>query len=188
MKITTNNLSPRFAQPLSSRAAAFACARVFLLAKTATVLRSLRCCFRSIQTLLHAKSSRAMAAAKTAAKGDPMLDALMTELERSKYSIENGSVGRLRTTSNIASTTSKISLLRRRFGATREDQQAHVRILRVVVRIGDYKQDSYFGQGMGGDALLPLDDDPIALRHQIWLATDEAYKNAGKRSRRNNRC
>src|SRR5262249_5461551 len=26
----------------------------------------------------------------------------------------------------------------------------------------------------------PLDDDPIALRHQIWLATDEAYKAAGQ--------
>jgi predicted Zn-dependent protease len=53
-------------------------------------------------------------------------------------------------------------------------------LLRVVVRLGDYKQDSYFGQGIGGNALLPLDNDPIALRHQIWLATDEAYKNAGQ--------
>jgi predicted Zn-dependent protease len=55
-----------------------------------------------------------------------------------------------------------------------------VRILRVVVRVGDYKQDSYFGQGMGETSILPLDDDPIALRHQIWLATDEAYKAAGE--------
>jgi len=50
----------------------------------------------------------------------------------------------------------------------------------VVVRIGDYKQDSYFGRGQGESNILPLDNDPIALRHQIWLATDDAYKAAGQ--------
>ncbi len=50
----------------------------------------------------------------------------------------------------------------------------------MVVRVGDYKQDSYYGQGMGETNILPLDDDPIALRHQIWLTTDEAYKAAGQ--------
>ena len=66
------------------------------------------------------------------------------------------------------------------FGALRESQRVHIRVLRVVVRVGDYKQDSYFGQGMGETNILPLDNDPIALRHQIWLATDEAYKAAGQ--------
>src|ERR1700686_701455 len=33
---------------------------------------------------------------------------------------------------------------------------------------------------MGETTTLPLDDDPIALRHQIWMATDEAYKAAGE--------
>ena len=66
------------------------------------------------------------------------------------------------------------------FGALRESQRVHLRILRVVVRVGDYKQDSYFGQGMGETNILPLDNDPIALRHQIWLTTDEAYKAAGQ--------
>jgi hypothetical protein len=50
----------------------------------------------------------------------------------------------------------------------------------VVVRIGDYTQDSYFGRGQGESSILPLDNDPIALRHQIWLATDDAYKAAGQ--------
>ena len=66
------------------------------------------------------------------------------------------------------------------FGALRENQRVHYRVLRVVVRIGDYKQDSYYGVGMGETTILPLDDDPIALRHQIWLATDDAYKGAGQ--------
>jgi predicted Zn-dependent protease len=64
------------------------------------------------------------------------------------------------------------------FGAVRENQRVRYRVLRVVVRIGDYKQDSYYGIGMGETNILPLDDDPIALRHQIWLATDDAYKEA----------
>jgi predicted Zn-dependent protease len=66
------------------------------------------------------------------------------------------------------------------FGALRESQRQHLRILRVVVRVGDYKQDSYYGQGLGESTILPLDDDPIALRHEIWLATDNAYKSAGE--------
>ena len=66
------------------------------------------------------------------------------------------------------------------FGALVQSQRVHVRILRVVVRIGDYKQDSYFSQGVGETNILPLDNDPIALRHQIWTATDEAYKSAGE--------
>jgi hypothetical protein len=66
------------------------------------------------------------------------------------------------------------------YGALRENQRVRYRVLRVVVRIGDYKQDSYYGQGRGETDILPLDNDPIALRHQIWLATDEAYKSAGQ--------
>src|SRR5262249_45463861 len=66
------------------------------------------------------------------------------------------------------------------FGAVREQQRVRVRVLRVVVRIGDYKQDSYYGQGQGEANILPLDNDPIALRHQLWLTTDEAYKAAGQ--------
>lgn len=65
------------------------------------------------------------------------------------------------------------------FGALREEQRAHVRSIRVIVRVGDYKQDSY-GPGSVGVNLAPVDDDPIALRHQLWLATDQAYKAASE--------
>src|SRR5262249_27385841 len=64
------------------------------------------------------------------------------------------------------------------FGAIRESNRSHIRVLRVVVRIGNYKQDSYYNQGVGSATILPLDNDPIALRRQIWLLTDEAYKSA----------
>src|SRR5579862_4935368 len=126
-----------------------------------------------------AKSPDPMLAAKAAIAGDPLLEALLTELERSKAQLK---MDQLQApyfleyrVSDVEDFTTEAA-----FGATREDQHIHVRILRVVVRLGDYKQDSYFGAGIGGNALLPLDNDPIALRHQIWLATDEAYKNASQ--------
>jgi predicted Zn-dependent protease len=126
-----------------------------------------------------AKNGDTMLAAKAAAKGDPILDALLVELERSKAQLK---MDQLQLPYYIEYRVSDVEDLATEaaFGAIREDQKVHVRLLRVVVRLGDYKQDSYFGQGIGGNALLPLDNDPIALRHQIWLTTDEAYKSAGE--------
>ena len=127
-----------------------------------------------------AKSSGdVMMAAKAAAKGDPLLDALLVELERSKNQLK---MDQLQTPYYIEYRVSDVEdfAADAAFGATREDQKVRIRLLRVVVRLGDYKQDSYFGQGIGDNMLLPLDNDPIALRHQIWLATDQAYKSAGE--------
>jgi TldD protein len=120
-----------------------------------------------------------MVAAKAAVNGDPLLRALMTELERSKAQLKMDQLAAPYYIEYRVSDVEDYST-EAAFGATREDQHVHVRLLRVVVRLGDYKQDSYFSAGVGGNALLPLDNDPIALRHQIWLATDEAYKNAGQ--------
>jgi TldD protein len=125
-------------------------------------------------------SDAAMTAARAAAKGDPLLESLLVELERSKFQLK---MDQVKAPYYIEYRVSDVReyAAEAAFGAIRDNQQAHVRILRVVVRIGDYKQDSYFGQGGSGEAnVLPLDDDPIALRHQIWLVTDEAYKAAGE--------
>jgi hypothetical protein len=121
----------------------------------------------------------AMAAAHAAAKGDGLLEALLTELDRSKAQLKMDQVQapyyieyRVNEVDDFGAEAA--------FGALRENQHVHVRVLRVVVRIGDYKQDSYYGRGQGETSILPLDNDPIALRHQIWLATDDAYKAAGQ--------
>ena len=67
------------------------------------------------------------------------------------------------------------------YGALRGSTRLHYRVLRVSVRIGDYKQDSYRGgNGAGSISMVPLDDDLIAMRHQIWEATDRAYKAAAQ--------
>jgi TldD protein len=126
-----------------------------------------------------AGNAAAMNAAVAAAKGDALLEALLTELTRSYSHLKMDQVQapyyieyRVNDVDDYSAEAA--------FGALVQSQRVHVRILRVVVRIGDYKQDSYFGQGSGETNILPLDNDPIALRHQIWMATDDAYKSAGQ--------
>src|SRR5215467_14801937 len=121
----------------------------------------------------------AMAAAHAAAKGDGLLEALLTELDRSKAQLKMDQVQppyfieyRVDEVEDFGAEAA--------FGALRENQHSHYRVLRVVVRIGDYKQDSFYARGQGETTILPLDNDSIALRHQIWLATDDAYKAAGE--------
>jgi hypothetical protein len=121
----------------------------------------------------------AMTAAVEAAKGDALLEALLTELQRSYSNLKMDQVQapyyieyRVNDVDDYSAEAA--------FGALVQSQRVHVRVLRVVVRIGDYKQDSYFSQGVGETNILPLDNDPIALRHQIWMATDDAYKSAGQ--------
>ncbi len=66
------------------------------------------------------------------------------------------------------------------FGAVRTALRTRIRMLRIVVRVGDYKQDSYYGPGEGVVDVGPLDDDETGLRHQLWLGTDRAYKAASE--------
>jgi len=126
-----------------------------------------------------ATSSAVRAAARSAAQSDPLLDAMLTELERSQAGLKMDQVQapyyieyRL---SEVEGYTAEAA-----FGGLREDQEFHVRFLRAVVRVGDYKQDSYYGEGTGAAEVMPLDNDPLALRHQIWLVTDQAYKSASE--------
>ena len=114
-----------------------------------------------------------------AAGGDALLEALLTELDRSKAQLK---IDQVQAPYYIEYRVNDVDDYdaEAAFGALRESQRVRLRILRVVVRVGDYKQDSYYGQGMGETNILPLDNDPIALRHQIWLTTDEAYKAAGQ--------
>jgi TldD protein len=122
-------------------------------------------------------SDLSTAAAHEAAKGDPLLQALLDELDRSKAQLKMDQVKapyyieyRVNDVDGFDADAA--------FGALEESQRSHLRVLRVVVRIGDYKQDSYYNQGTGSASILPIDDDPIALRRQIWLLTDDAYKSA----------
>jgi TldD protein len=113
------------------------------------------------------------------AASDPVLRALQAELARSKAQLKMENVGapfyieyRVFDVDQFEASAA--------FGALREQNRSRLRLLRALVRIGDYKVDSYYGAGQGVSDILPLDGDEMALRHQIWLATDQAYKGAGE--------
>jgi TldD protein len=113
------------------------------------------------------------------ASDDVVLAAMRAELDRSKSQLKMENVAapyyieyRVYDVDQYSAEAS--------FGALRADIRLRLRILRVVVRVGDYKQDSYFGQGQGTVDYMPVEDDTLALRHQLWLATDRAYKAAAE--------
>ena len=116
-------------------------------------------------------------ATRTDAEKDPVLKAMLEELDRSmsrlqlpgfekpffiEYRIED-----------VDDFETKAA-----FGASQGLQRTHQRIARITVRVGDYKIDSSTARGDGALELTALDDDPIALRSTLWSATDQAYKNA----------
>jgi hypothetical protein len=109
--------------------------------------------------------------------GDPVLKAMIAELKRSQEKLQLGQMQRPYyieyQVSELQDATADATL-----GAIRTDQINGGRLVRVVVRIGDYKQDSYFGEGMGAVEVMPTEDQELALRRQLWLATDKAYKAA----------
>ena len=116
---------------------------------------------------------------QAAATSDPVLRAMRTELERSKAHLKLEDVAAPYYIEYRVIDFDEYSA-EAAFGALRTNVRTRFRFLRVVVRIGDYKQDSYFGQGEGSFNFMPLDDDIVALRHQLWLASDTAYKTAAQ--------
>ena len=74
-------------------------------------------------------------------------------------------------------------------GAITRNFEGRWRALDVDVRCGDYTLDNTHqirDQGFdfgywGRPTILPLNDDPLATRHAIWLKTDEKFKAAVKR-------
>jgi TldD protein len=108
---------------------------------------------------------------------DPVLQAMRAEMERSKTQLK---LGQMAAPYYIDYHISEIDTVAANatFGALRSSVGTKYRMLRVVVRVGDYKQDSFFAQGQGVLDFVPVDNDILALRHQLWLATDRAYKAA----------
>ena len=128
------------------------------------------------------RASRASGQAETPGlheQNDPVLRAMLAEMQRSKSQLKLADVPapyyidyRLTDVDQYAAEAA--------FGALRTSLRTRVRMLRIVVRVGDYKQDSYYGQGEGVVDVGPLDDDETGIRHQLWLGTDRAYKVASE--------
>ena len=121
----------------------------------------------------------ALPAQNPSAADDPVLRAMLAEMQRSKSQLKLADVKapyyvdyRLMDVDTFVAEAA--------FGAVRTSLRTRIRMLRIVVRVGDYKQDSYYGQGEGVVDVGPLDDDETGLRHQLWLGTDRAYKAASE--------
>ena len=113
------------------------------------------------------------------AASDPVLRALQTELARSKAQLKMDNVDspfyieyRVFDVEQFEASAA--------FGSLRDQNRTRLRLIRAVVRLGDYKIDSFFNAGQGISDILPLDNDELAIRHQVWLATDQAYKRASE--------
>jgi predicted Zn-dependent protease len=61
------------------------------------------------------------------------------------------------------------------FGGLLYAQRNHGRALTVDVRVGSYEFDN---EPMGYPMSVAIEDDYNALRHELWLATDAAYRGA----------
>jgi hypothetical protein len=126
---------------------------------------------------LSASGQTATQQTRANAEKDPVLKAMLTELDRSQSQLQLKSFEkpffiqyRIEEIDNFETKAA--------FGATEGMGRRHARVARVTVLVGDYKTDNSAGRGEGTIGLAELDDDPVALRSALWWATDEAYKNA----------
>jgi TldD protein len=111
------------------------------------------------------------------AEKDPLLKAMLTELDRSMSQLQlKGFEKPFFIQYRIEDVDDYET--KAEFGASEGASHTHQRIARITVRVGDYKTDSSGGRGDGALQLAALDDDPVAVRSALWTATDQAYKSA----------
>ena len=122
-------------------------------------------------------SLAAQAPTRADAEKDPVLKAMLAELDRSQSQLQLKGFEKpfyiQYRIEDVDDFETKAA-----FGASQGVNHAHQRIARVIVRVGDYKTDSSGGRGDGALQLAALDNDPIAIRTALWAATDQAYKAA----------
>jgi predicted Zn-dependent protease len=137
-------------------------------------------------------SATQQSATRADAEKDPILQAMLVELDRNRQRLELKDSAKpyffefriddvVEYNANAA------------WGALTGEHESHSRMARVRVRVGDYKFDNSHAKvdnqfmaimerfGLGGDGMIAievLDNDPMALRYALWTAADTAYKMA----------
>jgi len=109
------------------------------------------------------------------AEKDPVLKAMLTELDRSMSQLQLPGFAKPFFIQYRIEEVDDFQT-KAEFGASEGAGRMRQRVARVTVRVGDYKTDSSGGRGDGSVELVAQDDDPIALRSALWQATDQAYK------------
>ncbi|ADW67762.1 metallopeptidase TldD-related protein [Granulicella tundricola] len=116
-------------------------------------------------------------AAEHTAAADPLLTAMLAELQREQQLLILPGMQRPYFMEYRLDDFASYEAVAN-YGAVSREQRGHQRIVRVSVRIGDYASDSSTSRGDGTVELAPRDNDPQALHYALWTATDEAYKGA----------
>lgn len=119
---------------------------------------------------------------------DPVLSALVAELDRSMKGLSLPDVERPSFVSYTVDDTEH-RRVEAAFGALTRSTRDRTRMLRTEVRVGSYDVDSSEFTAAGRSPFEPSsfprplvrDDDEAAIRHDVWLATDDAYKAAAER-------
>ncbi|WP_321472648.1 metallopeptidase TldD-related protein [uncultured Paludibaculum sp.] len=119
-----------------------------------------------------------------AAAGDPILRAILAELFRVKTL---RTMGEAVYYADVAVDDADSFNVSATLGSLYEPNRAKIRPMRVQVRVGTPQLDNcnsifadYYSGTRYDDGSLPLDNDQVALRTQIWLILDRMYKTASE--------
>ena len=120
----------------------------------------------------------------THADEDALMQALRAELERSIDELQMEDMEKPYFVAYTVHDTERLGA-GASFGALLPSSESRSRRLGVEVRVGNHLFDNTnfrsmasFSSGFGGGRALPLKDNAVEIRRQIWLATDAAYKQA----------
>jgi predicted Zn-dependent protease len=142
----------------------------------------------SLAAILAVFSAERPVRAAEPARSDAVLSALQAELERSMTGLKLDGIDRPYYVA-FAVEERESSGISACFGAVRSQSKNRLRTLRTDVRLGGYDVDSSelnvgrspLLSGFGSLRYLVLDDEVMPLRRDIWLAADDAYKEAAER-------
>jgi TldD protein len=115
----------------------------------------------------------------------PLINILTTELNRNFAALKDKGnpapyfIG-------YSVTESESNVLSASDGAILAQNQGRARLLDITVRVGSPKFDNYRrvnGQipNFTSTTTIALEDDPLAIRQSVWLATDRVYRSASQR-------
>ena len=115
--------------------------------------------------------------------GDPVLNAMRQELDRSFQNLKKGPSQPYFISYQL--TDNRQIAISGSFGALNSSDDRRTRILDIDMRVGDYTLDnthpirdgfSFMGPGRHfGAASMPIENDPDALRMVLWHETEERY-------------
>ena len=115
----------------------------------------------------------------------PLIDILTTELNRNFAALKDkGTPAPYFMAYSV--TDSESAALSASDGAISGQNQGRARLLDITVRVGSPKFDNYRrvkGQipNFTSTTTIALEDDPLAIRQAVWLATDRVYRSASQR-------